>query len=53
MIDFISQHAGMIGLLFFFSAFIGIISWAFMPGTKETIESYKYIPLKEESNDLR
>ncbi|MGE0754322.1 MAG: cbb3-type cytochrome oxidase subunit 3 [Alphaproteobacteria bacterium] len=53
MIDFISQHAGVIGLLFFFSVFSGIAIWAFRPKNKQMIESYKYIPLSEETHDLR
>jgi len=53
MIDFIAAHAGMIGLLFFFSVFMGIAFWAFMPSRKKLIESYKYIPLAEESHESR
>jgi len=46
MIDWIADNAGVTGLAFFFLIFIGIVIWAFRPGAKETIESYKYIPLK-------
>lgn len=53
MIDIISANAGLIGLLFFFSVFVVIALWAFMPAQKNLIESYKYIPLSEEKNDLR
>lgn len=53
MIDFISQNAGVIGLVFFVMVFAIIAFWAFRPGSKETIESYKNIPLREESHDLR
>ena len=49
MIDAISQHAGIIGLLFFFSVFTGIALWAFRPGNKNSIESHKYIPLSEDN----
>ena len=53
MMDLLSQHAGMIGLLFFFSVFIGIAVWAFRPKNKQMIESYKYIPLSEGEHDPR
>jgi cbb3-type cytochrome oxidase subunit 3 len=53
MIDFISQNAGVIGLLFFVSVFAVIAFWAFRPASKDVIESYKNIPLKEDSHDLR
>ena len=47
MIDFIVAQAGLIGLLCFFAAFIGIAVWAFRPANKQRIESYRYIPLEE------
>lgn len=53
MMDMLASHAGVIGLLFFFFVFVGIALWAFRPGRKNVIESYKYIPLSEESHDLR
>jgi len=53
MMDFISDNAGMIGLLSFLSVFTVIVIWAFRPGTKEAIESHKNIPFAEEENDLR
>lgn len=53
MLDFISRNAGMLGLLFFVIIFACIAFWALRPSNKEKIESYKHIPLKEESNDLR
>lgn len=51
MMEFLSQNAGLIGLLFFFGVFIGIGVWAFLPKNKQRIESYKNIPLAEEKND--
>lgn len=48
---FASIDAGMIGLLFFFTVFCGIAIWAFRPKNKIHIESYKYIPLSEESHE--
>ena len=53
MIDFISQNAGAIGLVFFVAVFSIIVFWAFRPSSKDVIESYKNIPLEEESHDLR
>jgi cbb3-type cytochrome oxidase subunit 3 len=53
MIDFISDNAGVIGLIFFVIVFAIIAFWAFRPSAKKQIESYKYIPLSEEKNDLR
>lgn len=46
MIDWLSDNAGMTGLLFFFSVFCGVVFWAFRPSKKEQIESYKLIPLE-------
>ena len=48
MMDYLAQHAGVIGLLFFFVVFCTIALWAFRPANKTTIESYKYIPLNKE-----
>ena len=53
MIDLLVQHAGMIGLLFFFSVFIFIVFWSFNPKKRTTIESYKYIPLTEDHNERK
>ncbi len=46
MMEWISDNAGMTGLLFFFSVFSGILYWAFRPSKKQEIESYKFIPLE-------
>ncbi len=51
MIDFIMDNAGVVGLLFFLSVFIGILIWAFAPANKQKIESYKFIPLAEDTHD--
>ncbi|HAY41035.1 MAG TPA: CcoQ/FixQ family Cbb3-type cytochrome c oxidase assembly chaperone [Gammaproteobacteria bacterium] len=51
MINFINSNAGTLGLLFFFSTFVGVALWAFKPSMKSTIESYKYIPLAEDTNE--
>ncbi len=47
MMDFISHHAGTIGLVFFFLFFIGVMASLYMPGAKEKFDLYKHIPLKE------
>lgn len=46
MIDWLSDNAGMVGLIFFFSVFCGIVFWAFRPSQSEIIEGHKYIPLE-------
>jgi len=48
MIDWLIDHAGMTGLLFFFAVFMGVVFWAYRPKAKEQIESYKFIPLMED-----
>ena len=53
MMDFVSDNAGMIGLILFVSVFVVIVFLAFRPGSKETIESHKNIPFVEEENELR
>lgn len=46
MIDWLSDNAGMAGLVFFFLVFLFVIAWAYRPQAKETMESHKYIPLE-------
>ena len=48
MIDWLSDNAGVTGLLFFFATFLAVAFWAFRPQAKEQIESYKNIPLEED-----
>ena len=45
---FASADAGLLGLLFFFSVFVGIAIWAYHPKRKQQIEQYKHIPLEED-----
>jgi cbb3-type cytochrome oxidase subunit 3 len=47
---FASADYGLIGLLFFFSIFVGIASWAYHPKHKEAIEALKNIPLDEDED---
>ncbi|MEX0298521.1 MAG: cbb3-type cytochrome c oxidase subunit 3 [Kordiimonas sp.] len=49
MIEWLSNNAGLTGLLFFFSVFLVVAVRVFRPKAKETIESYKYIPLEEDN----
>ena len=46
MIGWLSEHAGLTGLLFFFAVFCGIAIWAYRPGMKAELESHKNIPLR-------
>ena len=48
MMEYISNNAGTIGLVFFVTAFLMIVLYALGPGRKEKIESYKHIPLSED-----
>ncbi|MCB9983691.1 MAG: cbb3-type cytochrome c oxidase subunit 3 [Rhodospirillales bacterium] len=47
MIDFVSDNAGMIGLLFFFSFFVAASVWTFRPGAKGQYKKHAHIPLEE------
>lgn len=42
---------GMIGLLFFFLLFMGILVWLFRPGAKEKFKEYGNIPLRDDSHE--
>lgn len=48
MIDFVAAHAGIIGLLFFFTFFTCLLVWIFRPGSKEGYIAKANIPLKED-----
>ena len=47
MIDYIADHAGLIGLLFFFTFFVGITIWTYRPGAKHKYKQDAQIPLKD------
>jgi cbb3-type cytochrome oxidase subunit 3 len=53
MIDAFITHAPVIGLLFFFTVFIGVIAWMIRPGMKQKMQQYGRIPLKEDQNGQR
>lgn len=42
-------HAPVIGLMFFFSIFVGISIWALRPANKIRFQDYSEIPLQEDS----
>ena len=48
--DWFFEHgnAGTVGLLFFFTVFVGVAIWAYRPSLKEKIEANKNIPFKGE-----
>ena len=45
--DFIIENSKLIGLLFFFSAFLFAGWWAFKPSNKNKMKEYAEIPFKE------
>lgn len=47
MMDFVTTHAGLIGLLFFFTFFTVVLLWTFRPGAKKAYSSHARIPLEE------
>lgn len=47
MMDFISQHAGLIGLVFFFLFFCIVALWVYRPGGRQTYQDYAKIPLED------
>lgn len=50
MIDFLIEHSPMIGLIFFFTVFLGIAFWAMQPKRKNTLQQLAQIPLKEDTH---
>lgn len=50
MIDFLSDHAGLIGLIFFVSVFLIILIYVFRPGSKQKYKSHGNIPFKGDDN---
>jgi len=47
MIDYVSTHAGLIGLIFFFVFFSAVVLWTFRPSAKDAYEKQGLIPLEE------
>ena len=48
---FASSSFGLIGLLFFFVFFMGVVLWVFRPGSKTKYKEDARIPLEEENSD--
>ena len=51
MMDFITEHAGAIGLVFFMTFFIVMSFWTYRPAAKKSIEDCAQIPFKENQDD--
>ncbi len=51
MIHWIANHAGLVGLLFFFTLFVGVAIWLFLPGMKGRLEPLAQIPLREDTHE--
>jgi cbb3-type cytochrome oxidase subunit 3 len=51
--DFLTEHATIIGLIFFFGFFCGLIAWVFLPGSSKKFKDYGEIPLKENGDDKK
>jgi cbb3-type cytochrome oxidase subunit 3 len=49
--NWIADHAGLIGLLFFFFVFLGVAVWLYLPGGRAKHEMHKFIPLSENGHD--
>ena len=47
MIDFLAEHAAMIGLLFFFTFFCGMALWIYRPGSRNAYKNFAHIPFEE------
>jgi len=48
--DTFAQYAPIIGLLFFFCTFVGIVIWAMRPSKKQELQALAQIPLTEEKH---
>lgn len=46
-----AHYAPMVGLLFFFIVFVGIVIWAWRPSAKMEFKRLGMIPLKEDTHD--
>jgi len=47
LLDFLTDNAGMIGLITFFTFFVLLLLWVFRPGTSEQFRQFGQIPLRE------
>lgn len=46
--DWLTEHAGTIGLIFFFVFFLGVVGWVLRPGSKSGYKEKSLIPLNED-----
>ena len=51
LLDFIAEHAGVIGLLFFFIFFLLMLVFLFLSGDKKDWKKYSEIPLEDHPDD--
>jgi cbb3-type cytochrome oxidase subunit 3 len=49
--DVIVHHAPLIGLLFFFTFFVGMAAWVYRPGAKAKYQSFASIPFEENKDE--
>lgn len=48
MMDWITHHAALLGLLFFFIFFVVMAFWVYRPGAKDSYKHDAHIPLNED-----
>lgn len=48
---FASSTAGLVGLIIFFTFFMGVLVWLFWPGSKDKFKKHGEIPLKDDYNE--
>lgn len=48
MMETLIEYSPIIGLIFFFTVFLGIAFWAMQPKRKNTLQQLAQIPLKED-----
>lgn len=48
---FANLEIGMVGLLFFFTFFVVVAVWSYMPRNRKRIEAYKNIPFEGTSDE--
>lgn len=50
---FASELYGTIGLILFFTLFVGILIWISKPGAKDKFKKYGEIPLKDDQDERK
>ncbi len=48
---FASETFGLLGLVLFFTLFIGLLIWIFRPGAKAQFQQHSEIPLKDDDHE--